>query len=236
MEIDYYNDHYKHIYQNFNLKGFEKVILREHKEILLDKNKTILDVGCGAGFLLKVLENLGFSELSGVEISTTQIQEAKKILTKSKIYNMDIFDFFEKNSNKKYDVIFLYDVIEHIEKDKIIYLLKIIFNLLNNEGVLIIRTTNADSPFFSGMMRYIDFTHSTSFNKESIKMVLRSAGFNKIENRKTKSIFLSGFGRLVTFPIQFFGDLLTRLYLFTYLGFDSFKIILTPNFITVAKK
>jgi 2-polyprenyl-3-methyl-5-hydroxy-6-metoxy-1,4-benzoquinol methylase len=230
---DYYNNHYKNVNKNFNINKYKKIILKEHKDVFSDKNKKILDIGCGTGFLLMVLEEVGFNNLTGIEVDFNQSIEAIKNLKFSKILNQEIFDFFNVNM-EKYDLIFLYDLIEHIEKEKIISLLKLIHKFLNKNRLLIIKTPNADSPFFASRMRYIDFTHEISFNKESINMVLKEAGFSEINCRKPKSIF--SFNKIISLPVKFFGDFVLKLYLASYIGMKAFKFILSPNFIIIAKK
>jgi len=120
---DYYNNHYKNVNKNFNINKYKKIILKEHKDVFSDKNKKILDIGCGTGFLLMVLEEVGFNNLTGIEVDFNQSIEAIKNLKFSKILNQEIFDFFNVNM-EKYDLIFLYDLIEHIEKESINMVLK----------------------------------------------------------------------------------------------------------------
>ena len=114
---DYYNNHYKNVNKNFNINKYKKIILKEHKDVFSDKNKKILDIGCGTGFLLMVLEEVGFNNLTGIEVDFNQSIEAIKNLKFSKILNQEIFDFFNVNM-EKYDLIFS-DNIEyeiHIEQ------------------------------------------------------------------------------------------------------------------------
>lgn len=230
---DYYNNHYKHVNRGFNAINYGKLILKENSDILTSTNLRILEIGCGSGFLLNALELSGFNNITGVEVDFNQSEIAKKNTLKSKIINQDIFDFFSTNS-EKFDIVFLYDLIEHIEKKNIIALLKLVCKSLPDSGVLVIKTTNADSVMFASRMRYIDFTHEISFNKESIEMVLREAGFMDIKVRKPKTI--SSLIKFVILPFKLICNVLLRLYLSMYIGVCAFKIILEPNFIIRAKK
>lgn len=231
---DYFNSHYKHVNLGFNFVDYKKNVINEYRN-LIKKEDNILDIGFGTGFLLKVLEEEGYSNLWGVERDKRQFKEAKKILKISKIYNKDVFDFLEEN-NQKFKVIFLMDLIEHIPKEKIIPLLKKIRSRLDKNGVLIIRTPNAESPLFSGRGRYNDFTHEIAFNQNSIKMILREAKFEEIICKPTKFYYNSLLCTL-SGVIRFFGDFALRLYLASYLGVNrAINFILTPNFITIAKK
>jgi cyclopropane fatty-acyl-phospholipid synthase-like methyltransferase len=47
------------------------------------KGKKVLDIGCGSGHSLKYLADKGASELWGLDISTKQIENAKRFLTES---------------------------------------------------------------------------------------------------------------------------------------------------------
>jgi 2-polyprenyl-3-methyl-5-hydroxy-6-metoxy-1,4-benzoquinol methylase len=231
--MDYYNSHYKHVNKNFNLVKYKKTIFKEHSSIL-SQDKKILDIGCGLGFLLMALESENYKNLYGVEIDKHQFREAKKNLKFSKLFNQDAFNFF-KNCREKFDIIFLYDILEHIEKEKTINFLKLLYKNLAIDGYLAIKTPNADSPLLSSRMRYNDFTHETVFNENSLKMVLREAGFKNIICSKTHSATNFLFN-IITKPIRYLGDFILRFYMFTYIGKKAFKIILTPNFISVSKK
>jgi cyclopropane fatty-acyl-phospholipid synthase-like methyltransferase len=231
--MDYYNSHYKHVNKNFNLVKYKKTIFKEHSSIL-SQDKKILDIGCGLGFLLMALELENYKNLYGVEIDKKQFQNSKKNLKFSKLFNQDAFIFL-KNCRERFDIIFLYDFLEHIKKEKIINFLKFVYKNLKKEGYLIIKTPNADSPLLSSRMRYNDFTHETAFNENSIKMILRETGFKDITCSKNSSATNLLFNIIIK-PIRYLGDFILRFYMFTYIGKKAFKIILTPNFLIKAKR
>jgi hypothetical protein len=72
------------------------------------------------------------------------------------------------------------------------------------------------------------------FNEESIKMVLRQAGFEEIACRPTKHP--PGRFRLTRRVVRTVADLIPRLYSLAYFGRPSLRWILTPNFIAIARK
>lgn len=230
-DFDYYNNHYKHVNKNFNFEIYKKTIFEEHLDIL-SKEKKILDIGCGEGFLLKTLESEGFLNLFGVESDKNQFKRAKINLKNTKLFQLDAITFLRKNKIK-FDIIFLYDILEHIEKKNVLLFLKLIHKNLNLKGIVLIKTPNADSPFFSTRNRYLDFTHEISFNKESISMVLREAGFSEIKCKSPKNISLK---KEFILPIRIFFELLIRIYMATYIGNEAFSLIFQPNFIIEAKK
>lgn len=71
-----------------------------------NKNSSILDFGCGAGSFLRKLNYAGYTDLSGVEVSETKPASTS-----------DCFVITKSIQKRKYDVILMMDVLEHIEDD-----------------------------------------------------------------------------------------------------------------------
>ena len=77
--------------------------------------KSFLEIGCGGGDFLKILENLGWRGC-GIDISSKIIEVAKK-----KVNPDNISIFLSKNIKEKklrQDLVFALEVLEHIENDK----------------------------------------------------------------------------------------------------------------------
>ena len=83
-------------------------------KLKLDNNSSILDIGCGNGYMLIALKEIGFQSLYGFDSDTKLINKLKKKYDINFFY--DNFDSFYKNkniSNLKFDYIFLNGVLEH---------------------------------------------------------------------------------------------------------------------------
>lgn len=111
---------------NFGLQSAFKIISEELKN---SKSKKILDVGCGAGVFLEVLDGLGFRNLYGVD---PFISEDFKINNRACI--------LKKNFNEvqeKFDLIFFQHSLEHMpNQDEIAAKIE---SLLSDDGVCIIK-------------------------------------------------------------------------------------------------
>lgn len=111
-------------------------VLREVEKILKnkkDKKISILDYGCGNGYLVDLLVkkyHLSEKNITSFDISKKAISLASKF-SKG--------EFTNSLDNKKFDLILFIDVIEHISDDKNI--LNYLYKLMNNKGTLIISTS-----------------------------------------------------------------------------------------------
>lgn len=71
------------------------------------KSAVILDVGCGAGHLLRLLQNMGFTNLTGTEISPDRLKiaaEHESNLQKHLNTNSSLLDVVKSDYNKNKDI------------------------------------------------------------------------------------------------------------------------------------
>lgn len=156
----------------------------------LSKDVSILDLGCNKGYLLKTLFDRGYSNVTGVDLSRGDISTAKTIIPEATLVEDDIYTFLKK-TKKKYDLIFLKAVIEHVEKPRVLELLQLISSSLTDTGFVLIDVYNADW-LFCGHERYMDFTHETGFTKESLNQVMTLA-FKEVDiSTKSSPLRLTG--------------------------------------------
>jgi glycosyltransferase involved in cell wall biosynthesis len=76
------------------------------------KAKTVLDVGCGEGRWSKWLQNGGY-EYEGCDISEHLVETSKKLYPMFNFFQSSVEDL-DKKAKKKYDLLFLYTVLQHI--------------------------------------------------------------------------------------------------------------------------
>ena len=100
----------------------------------------ILDLGCGGGLISEGLSKLGAS-VTGIDFVEANIYAAKIHANKNNLKIKYLSKDFEKEKiQNKYDVIIIFEVLEHLN-DWEKFLKKIRLNLKNN-GVLLISTIN----------------------------------------------------------------------------------------------
>lgn len=230
----YVSSHYASI-REIRIEAVEqhRKIFRRYFGALLPNNRAgnILDIGCGYGAFVYFLNQEGYQNVWGVDISQEQVDAAKR-LGLSNVHCGDLVEFLEKQSIE-FDCITAIDVLEHVPKGKLLPLLQTASAALKPGGVFLMQVPNAASPLF-GVIRYGDYTHEIAFTRDSASQVLRMAGFSHIRVFPT--------GPIVHGPVSFirwvlwhgFG-LLVRLYLAAETGVWRGHIV-SQNLIAVAVK
>ena len=155
MDLDYntLKKNYIDLFENSDKCDFVLTdVLFAFKEIysLIDDKKVsnILEIGSGTGILLKELSRI-FSEKTfhGLDPHQRGFYNYEKISKKISNNNLLIFnDELETfSSNESYDLIFSFNVFEHLENQKIY--IKKIDNLLKKDGKSVILCPNYDFPY-----------------------------------------------------------------------------------------
>jgi len=137
------------------------------------RNAAIADLGCGDGMLLRVFQEMGFTNLHGVEGSP-------EMVTKCRVY----FPAVEQGDLREYlrskvgtfDVVVLFDVIEHFTRAEAVDLLDEINAALKPGGLLVMQLPNGDSPFANAVFA-ADITHETLYTRGSLGHMLAIGGF-----------------------------------------------------------
>jgi SAM-dependent methyltransferase len=142
----------------------------------LDKNSQILDIGCGFGSQIYILNALGFTHLYGIEITEESFSVAvEEVGTFSRIELIDAFEYLSTADNA-YSAIFLNDVLEHIPRERTVELLTAINRALIPGGILSVRVPNMSSLLGNHSM-CMDFTHVVGFTEFSLMQVFDLSGF-----------------------------------------------------------
>lgn len=125
-------------YDIFNKDRNYSIEMKFLLRMLKDRRK-VLDVGCGTGIHLNILENLGYI-VEGIDISPKMIAVAK-MRVKGPIHKADILDF---KLDEKYDaVIAMYHVFNHLKSyDEFECGIKNLLNHTKKGGIIILDLDN----------------------------------------------------------------------------------------------
>jgi 2-polyprenyl-3-methyl-5-hydroxy-6-metoxy-1,4-benzoquinol methylase len=165
---------------NYNFKEYN-----DYGEMIkgIKASGKILEIGCGNGFLLKMLEKLGY-DCYGVEPSPMAYNHAKKKL------GLNVENKFLTASSfytQKFDVVILIDVVEHITGMQTF--MKEVSSVMKEGGSIFIGTGNIDSlnAKIAGANwgYFLSWEHVSFFNKKSMQYLLQKNHFTNIKIEKT---------------------------------------------------
>lgn len=166
-------------YSNY-IKDKEKTIKTFKKRLktieTIKKIGKLLDVGCATGFFMKVAQDHGW-QTEGVEISEFATKYARETFSLT-IHQADFQNL--RLEKKSYDVITLWDVIEHVSDP--IATLKKTHSLLKDNGLLVFSTPDVGSlPARLTRHRWVGYKlcdeHLSYLSLQTITALCRKSGF-----------------------------------------------------------
>lgn len=181
-------NHFNETAEYYNESNDGKFVKSMYNDILnrissINPNK-ILDLGCGNGNVLKMLEGKTNADLYGLDLSENMINEAKKRLD-SKV-NLTIGD--SENlpyENNQFDVIICNASFHHYPKPNLV--LKEIKRVLKSDGIFILGDPTIPFSLFLKVFNYfLKYSNSGDYkiySKKEIIELLNKNGFS-VENFK----------------------------------------------------
>lgn len=162
------------------------------KPYIDNKKKNILDIGCGVGTLSIYMASKGHS-VTGIDISKKAISIAN--LSKNRLGNNYDLNFkvssAEKFSRiKKYDLVLISEVLEHLESD--IQIIKKLYAIMDDvSSKLIVTVPSANAPLYRlGLLKQfdIDVGHLRRYKSKDLVNLLELGGFKVIKIIKSEGI------------------------------------------------
>lgn len=166
-----------------DLLQWQHLIALKHVIKCNKEDPVILDVGCFNGFFVKKLCDLGY-DAYGIDFNKKAIEygTARYCLEK-RIAAKDINELLHEN--KTFDVITLFDVIEHVENPR--ELLLCLKGLLREGGVLILSTPN-NNMLWRPALDYPPH-HLSRYYPETIAGFLVNVGFKIVNQIEQMNVF-----------------------------------------------
>jgi 2-polyprenyl-3-methyl-5-hydroxy-6-metoxy-1,4-benzoquinol methylase len=112
---------------------------------LVPVNGTIVELGCGTGWLSILLAKLGAKRVIGIDFSSSQIEKAIQSAKMAGVADkvsfeigniIDIFDF--NNKSIRYDVVIIHGFLHHLATSEIRKVLDISRLIVSSDGILIV--------------------------------------------------------------------------------------------------
>ena len=181
LETEYFINREKDAYYSVSLskEHFEKTINILKKQGL-EKDISILDLGCGGGsFLAYLKDKLGFENLMGVDLNVKAVDFA----VKERKLNVQKIDANHLSKEQKFDLVISTENIEHV--NVINAYMNTVSNLTNNNGYLLLTTPHNDkwATIFYGIHgdHYCAPNHLNYFNLNSLLFLLKKYNYKIID-------------------------------------------------------
>ncbi|MBU6390099.1 methyltransferase domain-containing protein [Patescibacteria group bacterium] len=143
-----------------------------------DRTAAILDIACGPGLFLDTCRKLGYANSEGVDVSAAAVEYARMHFNLPNVHEGNLWDYLSKKSDRTFDIITAFNILEHIPKERVLECLKLIMAKLKDGGILLAEVPNGESlhgvaTFFS------DITHEFAFTARLARELLGNAGFSR---------------------------------------------------------
>ncbi|MDX1915695.1 MAG: class I SAM-dependent methyltransferase [Methylophilus sp.] len=176
------NDYRKIAYQRYgnfgacNYSSFENYYRRKLiGRLSIGQDWRCLDLACGFGNFLSFLRQAGVQSYTGIDASAEATAMARQEFGESHVILKDVFEYLALN-NEQFDLISALDFVEHVGKNDVYKLLTLVSDRQPLDGLLLIRTPNANG-LFGSAARYGDITHEVCFTPDSLGDVLSRCGY-----------------------------------------------------------
>ncbi|HEY4503933.1 MAG TPA: glycosyltransferase [Candidatus Paceibacterota bacterium] len=139
--------------------------------------KRLLDIGAATGYFMNIARSAGY-EVTGIEISPTAVVKAKE--KGLNVFSGTIESFDSKD--KKFNVITLLDVLEHVENPY--HLISVCRKMLDKNGLIVINTPDSRSLYARLLGKrwhlIVPPEHLYYFNRQVLTNLLDKEGFDII--------------------------------------------------------
>lgn len=217
------------------------------EDLELKNGDNILEVGCGNGYYLSLLNRLGLNiSLIGLDNDPPAIRDAAKFIGDRKV-KLIIADASKiPFPSKSFDKIVMSEVIEHVKNEKKV--LNEVIRVLKTGGIMVLTTCNINYPFFwdpinwilqhffnkhieSGFWAGFWNQHTRLYERSQLEKLVRSAGFKIDKSEELTSWCLPFNHYIVNFIAKlFYSNLLPRTVASGLNKFKNYKQPMLINF------
>jgi 2-polyprenyl-3-methyl-5-hydroxy-6-metoxy-1,4-benzoquinol methylase len=143
-----------------------------------DRDARILVLSCGPGYLVNLLHQEGYQQVTGVDSDPGKIAHAKRRSLPCE--TAEAFPFLEQN-REPFDVIIPEQELNHLTLDEQLEFLGLCRRNLKPGGLMVVYGLNGANPLVGSENLAHNIDHFNTFTDYSLKQILQLGGFESIE-------------------------------------------------------
>jgi 2-polyprenyl-3-methyl-5-hydroxy-6-metoxy-1,4-benzoquinol methylase len=172
--------------KEFNHARYDEILTISSKAIGALKGKSLFDIGCGFGELLRYCSEKGMN-CAGLEVAPESVEELRG--EGFEVYLSDIESDYSVVGDNRYDIVTMLNVLEHLrEPARILYHIR--ENLLKPGGVLVVDVPNEFSVFQELAVKEHNLeewwiaspAHINYFSCDTLSSTLEGCGYDVIDS------------------------------------------------------
>jgi 2-polyprenyl-3-methyl-5-hydroxy-6-metoxy-1,4-benzoquinol methylase len=163
----------------------------------------ILVVSCGPGYLVKMLKDVGYTAVTGIDSDPAKVEIAQRHALPCEVAHA--FEYLE-SSAAEFDVIIPEQELNHLTLDETIEFLRVCRRALRKNGRVVVYAMNGANPLVGSENLSHNIDHFYNVTEYSLTQILQLGGFEKIRVFPLKLyVFWNN-------PFNYVGLLLTTLF------------------------
>jgi SAM-dependent methyltransferase len=136
-----------------------------------------LDLGCGRGEWLQLMQSNGF-KAKGIDLDSGMLSACREL--KLDVYQCDALNYLRGAATESLTVVSAFHLVEHISFDTLRELVEQAHRALKPGGLLILETPNSENLIVGTSSFYLDPTHQRPLPAQLLSFVVEYAGFGRV--------------------------------------------------------
>ncbi|MFM2431856.1 MAG: hypothetical protein RLZZ511_3069 [Cyanobacteriota bacterium] len=147
------------------------------QELNLRPQAPIIDLGCGRGEWLELLQREGYRPI-GIDLNPTTLKECQDY--QLSVVQADILQYLQSLPDHSVVAVTGFHVVEHLPFEVLGQLISEAFRVVEPGGFVLFETPNPRNLMVSGFSFYFDPTHRNPIPAEVMQFLLRYNGFDQV--------------------------------------------------------
>ncbi|NJO49330.1 MAG: class I SAM-dependent methyltransferase [Leptolyngbyaceae cyanobacterium RM2_2_4] len=172
-----FEDYFRGSYQDISTRLKVYLPVLEHAK-LDTSNFPILDIGCGRGEWLELLQKSGYAA-KGLDINRVMLDRCRS--KGLEVIEADALVHLKSLPAQSLSAVTGFHIIEHLPLVELITLFQEILRVLKSDGLIIMETPNPQNVLVGSNNFYMDPTHLNPLPSPLAKFMLENAGYQAVE-------------------------------------------------------